>query len=47
MLVIAGIIEGFFSPNPIIPDPFKYLFGLGLFIILVMYCNRKRTSANR
>ncbi|WP_427159601.1 stage II sporulation protein M [Aliinostoc sp. HNIBRCY26] len=46
MLVIAGIIEGFFSPNPIIPDPFKYLFGLGLFIILVMYCNRKRTSAN-
>ncbi|AUT00744.1 hypothetical protein CLI64_10225 [Nostoc sp. CENA543] len=46
MLVIAGIIEGFFSPNPIIPDPFKYLFGLGLFIILVIYCNRKRTSAN-
>ncbi|MEA5502096.1 stage II sporulation protein M [Halotia wernerae UHCC 0503] len=40
MLVIAGIIEGFFSPNPSIPDPFKYLFGLGLFISLVMYCNR-------
>lgn len=44
MLVIAGIIEGFFSPNPIVPDPLKYLFGLGLFIILVIYCNRKRTS---
>lgn len=47
MLVIAGIIEGFFSPNPIIPDPIKYLFGLGLFIILFMYCNRKLTSAKR
>jgi uncharacterized membrane protein SpoIIM required for sporulation len=47
MLVIAGIIEGFFSPNPLIPDPFKYLFGLGLFIILVIYCNRNRTSVKR
>ncbi|HIK04630.1 MAG TPA: stage II sporulation protein M [Trichormus sp. M33_DOE_039] len=47
MLVIAGIIEGFFSPNPIIPDPLKYLFGLGLFIILVIYCNRKHTSIKR
>ncbi len=42
MLIIAGIIEGFFSPNPSIPDPFKYLFGLGLFIFLGMYCNRKK-----
>ncbi|MFN6570800.1 stage II sporulation protein M [Dendronalium sp. ChiSLP03b] len=41
MLMIAGIIEGFFSPNPIVPDPFKYLFGLGLFIVLLMYCSRK------
>ncbi|MBD2363306.1 stage II sporulation protein M [Anabaena minutissima FACHB-250] len=47
MLVIAGIIEGFISPNPIIPDPLKYLFGLGLFIILVIYCNRKHTSVTR
>ncbi|MGH1393702.1 MAG: stage II sporulation protein M [Trichormus sp.] len=46
MLIIAGIIEGFISPNPIIPDPIKYLFGLGLFIILVIYCNRKITSPN-
>jgi uncharacterized membrane protein SpoIIM required for sporulation len=46
MLIIAGIIEGFISPNPIIPDPIKYLFGLGLFIILVIYCNRKITSSN-
>ncbi|MEA5617890.1 stage II sporulation protein M [Cronbergia sp. UHCC 0137] len=42
MLVIAGIIEGFLSPNPIIPDPIKYLVGMGLFILLVMYCSRKR-----
>ncbi|BAZ89404.1 hypothetical protein NIES932_08820 [Raphidiopsis curvata NIES-932] len=41
LLIIAGIIEGFFSPNPIIPDPVKYLVGLGIFILLVMYCNRK------
>lgn len=41
MLIIAGIIEGFFSPNPIIPDPIKYLAGMGLFIFLVLYCNRK------
>ncbi len=41
MLVIAGIIEGFLSPNPSVPDPFKYLFGMGLFVLLVMYCSRK------
>ena len=41
LLMIAGIIEGFFSPNPIIPDPVKYLVGLAIFILLVMYCNRK------
>ncbi|MBW4554620.1 MAG: stage II sporulation protein M [Trichormus sp. ATA11-4-KO1] len=42
MLIIAGIIEGFLSPNPQVPDAFKYLFGLGLFVLLVLYCNRKR-----
>ncbi|TAF05938.1 MAG: stage II sporulation protein M [Nostocales cyanobacterium] len=41
MLIIAGIIEGFFSPNPIVPDPIKYLVGMGLFIILVIYSSRK------
>ncbi|PNK08919.1 hypothetical protein CEP10_04705 [Cylindrospermopsis raciborskii S07] len=41
LLIIAGIIEGFFSPNPIIPDPVKYLVGLAIFILLVMYCNSK------
>jgi uncharacterized membrane protein SpoIIM required for sporulation len=43
LLIIAGIIEGFFSPNPIIPDPFKYLAGMGLFVLLVMYCSRKQS----
>jgi uncharacterized membrane protein SpoIIM required for sporulation len=41
MLIIAGTIEGFFSPNPLIPDPIKYLAGMGLFVLLVLYCSRK------
>lgn len=44
MLIIAGTIEGFFSPNPSIPDPIKYLAGIGLFILLFMYCSRKKTN---
>lgn len=44
LLVIAGIIEGFISPNPRIPDPFKYLFGTVLFICLYIYCNRQKSS---
>ncbi|MEH2150389.1 stage II sporulation protein M [Nostoc sp.] len=43
MLIIAGAIEGFFSPNPSVPDAIKYLAGLGLFVLLVMYCSRKQT----
>jgi len=42
MLVIAGIIEGFFSPSPIVPSPLKYLAGLGLFALLVVYCQRQK-----
>ncbi|MBE8997643.1 stage II sporulation protein M [Nostoc sp. LEGE 12447] len=42
MLIIAGTIEGFFSPNPSIPDVIKYFAGTGLFILLVMYCKRKK-----
>jgi uncharacterized membrane protein SpoIIM required for sporulation len=44
MLVIAGTIEGFFSPNPAIPDPLKYLAGIGLFAVLVMYCSKRRSA---
>jgi uncharacterized membrane protein SpoIIM required for sporulation len=43
MLILAGAIEGFFSPNPNVPDAIKYLAGMGLFILLVMYCSRKET----
>lgn len=41
MLIIAGTIEGFFSPSPVIPAPFKYIVGIGLFVLLVLYCQRK------
>lgn len=41
MLVIAGTIEGFFSPNPQVPAAIKYLVGIVLFVLLLMYCNRK------
>ncbi|MCV3212833.1 stage II sporulation protein M [Plectonema radiosum NIES-515] len=42
MLIIAGTIEGFFSPNPSIPSPLKYLLGMSLFVVLVVYYKRKR-----
>jgi len=42
MLVIAGIIEGFFSPNPAVPDVLKYAAGVGLFVSLLGYFSRKR-----
>lgn len=41
LLVIAGIIEGFYSPSPLIPDPIKYLTGIGLFLLLLYYCFRR------
>ena len=41
LLVIAGIIEGFFSPNPLFPDPLKYVVGAGLFLALLLYCSVK------
>lgn len=47
MLIVAGIIEGFLSPNPGVPDPFKYVFGIGLFTGLITYCSRKTTSQLR
>lgn len=46
MLIVAGTIEGFFSPSPVIPDSLKYLAGIGLFALLVMYCSRKRPVQN-
>lgn len=40
LFVIAGIIEGFISPNPAIPDFLKYLIGTALLGGGVAYCNR-------
>lgn len=40
MLVIAGIIEGFFSPNPIFPDASKYIVGGLIFTSFLLYCSR-------
>lgn len=39
LLIIAGIIEGFFSPNPVIPDSLKYLVGIILLAWLIIYCS--------
>ncbi|HEY9651443.1 MAG TPA: stage II sporulation protein M [Coleofasciculaceae cyanobacterium] len=44
MLIIAGTIEGFFSPSPVIPDSFKYVVGMGLLMLLSIYCSRKRPN---
>lgn len=46
MLVIAGIIEGFYSPSPLVPEPLKYLAGIGLFTLLLIYCSRKKPANN-
>jgi uncharacterized membrane protein SpoIIM required for sporulation len=42
LLVIAGTIEGFFSPSPIVPSPLKYIVGTALFAGLVVYCSRQK-----
>jgi len=42
MLIIAGCIEGFFSPNPGVPNMLKYFTGMALFLLLIMYCMRKQ-----
>ncbi|MBD2259137.1 stage II sporulation protein M [Pseudanabaena sp. FACHB-2040] len=42
MLVIAGMIEGFFSPQLWIPNGVKYIVGTVIFVLLVQYCRRQR-----
>jgi uncharacterized membrane protein SpoIIM required for sporulation len=41
MLFMAGIIEGFFSPQTAIPDVLKYLVGIGIFTSFIWYCRRR------
>ena len=45
MLVIAGVIEGFISPQPAIPNVVKYAIGTGLFVLLVWYLSRSKPLA--
>ena len=45
MLVIAGLIEGFFSPQLWIPNEVKYVFGTLLFSAFVVYCRRQRPNS--
>ncbi|HIK46711.1 MAG TPA: stage II sporulation protein M [Leptolyngbyaceae cyanobacterium M65_K2018_010] len=42
LLIVAGLIEGFFSPQPWIPNPMKYATGLALLWGLGQYCRRQR-----
>lgn len=44
LLIVAGVIEAFFSPQPLIPDLFKYLLGAGLLTGLIAYGQRQRPS---
>ncbi len=37
MLIIAGIIEGFFSPSPVIPSLLKYGIGTIIFLLFLAY----------
>ena len=46
MLIIAGTIEGFFSPSPLIPDPIKYFAGMTIFTLFYIYCARKKKDIN-
>jgi uncharacterized membrane protein SpoIIM required for sporulation len=46
MLVIAGLIEGFFSPQTWIPNELKYVVGTALLVWLVQYCRTQRPQAN-
>lgn len=45
LLVLAGIIEGFFSPQTWIPNPLKYAVGCFLLVSLGLYCGRQTESS--
>jgi uncharacterized membrane protein SpoIIM required for sporulation len=44
MLFMAGIIEGFFSPSPVVDASLKYLVGTVLFSLLVLYLSHRPAS---
>jgi uncharacterized membrane protein SpoIIM required for sporulation len=45
MLFMAGIIEGFFSPSPVVASSLKYIVGTVLFGLLVLYLSNKPSPA--
>jgi uncharacterized membrane protein SpoIIM required for sporulation len=47
MLLIAGTIEGFISPNPAIPDFVKYLLGTVIFCALIAYILPRWSKTDR
>jgi uncharacterized membrane protein SpoIIM required for sporulation len=44
LLIFAGIIEAFISPQLWLPAPLKYLLGTVLFSALVAYCGRSQSN---
>lgn len=46
MLIVAGVIEGFFSPNPAIPDVIKYITGIVLLTGLLAYLSRRSSPSS-
>jgi uncharacterized membrane protein SpoIIM required for sporulation len=42
MLLVAGILEGFLSPNPQVPTLVKYAIGSGILALLACYWKRQR-----
>ncbi|MFM8293699.1 MAG: stage II sporulation protein M [Microcystaceae cyanobacterium] len=42
LLFIAGLIEGFISPNPMFPEPLRYGLGIAFLIVLGLYCSQRR-----
>ncbi|MBW4517938.1 MAG: stage II sporulation protein M [Timaviella obliquedivisa GSE-PSE-MK23-08B] len=47
MLVIAGAIEGFFSPSLVVPSFLKYLAGTGLLLALLTYLKRSKPALSQ
>uniref|UniRef100_B8HW59 Stage II sporulation protein M n=1 Tax=Cyanothece sp. (strain PCC 7425 / ATCC 29141) TaxID=395961 RepID=B8HW59_CYAP4 len=46
LLVIAGVIEGFFSPNPLVPNSIKYLAGTLIFLGLLVYLSSRPDTSS-
>lgn len=46
MLIIAGTIEGFFSPSPIVPNSIKYVTGIAIFCLLIIYLSKEKNNQN-